>query len=191
MARNKDGHGILRHGLADFLSSRGLPDRFCNFAVSARLSRRNFASGFVDLPEKRSNASQVHRDAAKVLHFSLKMFANFLDDCGDFHGRHAVLSGTSLARNARFGGLRSPLGKLNSSHDRLRTTGRRFVPSDAACAKRRFKEAVGSIVHNLNSISGPSYSSMLAERYPLFDLKLKPPKPARIHVGDRLREALS
>ena len=70
MARNNDRNRVFSHGLAHFLRGSRLSGGLRYFAVGPRLSRRNFARGFIDLPEKRSNAFQVHGDAAKVLRFS-------------------------------------------------------------------------------------------------------------------------
>jgi len=53
MAGNEDRDGVLCHGQTDLLSSMGLADRSRDFAIGARLSRGNFASGFVHLAKKR------------------------------------------------------------------------------------------------------------------------------------------
>src|SRR5207253_4506547 len=47
--------GVLCHGQTDLLSSMGLADRSRDFAIGTRLSRGNFASGFVHLAKKRGH----------------------------------------------------------------------------------------------------------------------------------------
>ena len=76
MAGNEDRDRVLGHGLADLLRRTGLADRFRDFAIGARLSRRNFASGFVHLAEKRGYIAQIQSDAAKVLNISSQMTPN-------------------------------------------------------------------------------------------------------------------
>src|ERR1700746_2441319 len=55
MAGNEERDRVLGHSLADLSSRIGLADRFRDFAIGARLSGRNCASGSVDLAEKRSH----------------------------------------------------------------------------------------------------------------------------------------
>src|SRR5215470_466352 len=76
MARDDDRHGILCHGLTDFLSGCGLAYRLGNLTVSACLSGRNFPSRIVNLPRKRIYVAQIHSHTAKVLSVPLKMTAN-------------------------------------------------------------------------------------------------------------------
>ena len=145
MARDDDRNGILRHGLADFLSGCGLSQGSCNFAISAGLSRRNLPRGFVNLAEKGRSTTQVNGNIAKVLHFALKMLANFLNDFRNLPWRHTVLTCTSFVRDPGLGRLGCRFRKLNSGHDSLRT--RSFAPGDSARADRRFKHTVRSFLH--------------------------------------------
>src|SRR5690242_12443761 len=91
MARDNDRYWILRHGLPHFLCRARLPGLFGNFAVSAGLSRRDLARGFVDPAEKRHSTVQVNGNIAKVLRVSRKMLANFLNHSRNLLWRDARL----------------------------------------------------------------------------------------------------
>jgi len=90
MARDDDGDGILRQGLANVSGVEPFT-RWCqdlgNFAVGASLARGDFSGGFVHLAGKGVRSGQVHGNAAKVLKFALKMLADFLDDFGNARRR--------------------------------------------------------------------------------------------------------
>ena len=118
MAGNEDRDGVLSHGLADLLGGIGLARRLGDFAISARLSRRNFASGFVDLAKKRSHIAQIHGDAAKVLNFPSQMTSNSSYDGDDRRGRKAGPVGTGLPSDAGFRGSWRGFRKLNRGDHR-------------------------------------------------------------------------
>ena len=138
MAGNEDRGRILSHGLADLLSRIGAADRFGDFAIGARLSRGNFASGFVHLAEKRSHIAQIHGHAAKVLNFSTQVKPDSFGDCCDLRRKHARPVSAGLASNAGFRGSASGFRKLNRRDDGSRP----FAPGNAAGAERSLKQAI-------------------------------------------------
>lgn len=117
MAGNEDRRRVPGHGLADLLGRIGLADRFRDFAIGARLSRRNFASGFVDLAKKRSYLAQIHGNAAKVLNFSSQMTPNSLYDRYDLRRGKAGPVRAGLPSDARFRGSGRGFRKLNGGDD--------------------------------------------------------------------------
>src|SRR5438309_12084472 len=91
-------HAVARDNQRDWIPGQSLPNvariaalaqGFGKFAVGASLSRRDFSGGFVHLPRKPVRSVQVNYNVPKILDFTLKVLAHFLDDLGDSRWRRA------------------------------------------------------------------------------------------------------
>jgi hypothetical protein len=75
MAGDDEGNGIPAQGAPHGASGGGLTQGRGKVGVGDSLSHRDFASGLVYLPDKKTCPVQVHRDVTKVLKLALQVFA--------------------------------------------------------------------------------------------------------------------
>src|SRR5712692_8026014 len=89
MARDNERDWIPGQSLPNVARIAGLAQRFGKLAVGASFSRRDFSSGFIHLPRKPVRSVQVQCDVSKILNFTMKVLAYFLDDLGNSRRRRA------------------------------------------------------------------------------------------------------
>src|SRR2546427_460891 len=83
MARDNQRDWVPGQSLPNVARIAGLAQGFGKLAVGAGLSRRDFSSGLIHLPRKPIRPVQVNYNVPKILDFTLKVLADFLDDLGD------------------------------------------------------------------------------------------------------------
>ena len=83
MARENEWDGIPAQSSSNSLGCGGPAQGIGKVGVGDSLSYRDFASGFADLPDKRTHRVQVYWDVTKVLKIAVKVLAHSFKDIND------------------------------------------------------------------------------------------------------------